>query len=348
MTYGQGSLSADEYCQQFLDFGFNTAGFNNGLKYKLRKGNEMLMPGLMKWFEENRIPVRGHCLIWPGRDHMSKEMTALVEECQSDPSEKNLRKLEDLCEEQIETWAPKWDVFEWDVINETRGNFHVAELLGEEVYADWFRLARRHAVQRKTGLYLNENRIVSDPEPEVLSKKLRLYIEAVKKLLKEKSPISGLGMQSRFHAMTPAKTIFDRLEELAKLDLPIAATEFEIGDPVGGDLNKAVMTERVMTVYFSHPLVNGIYAWTLMGQDNGKDSGRGIFETDGQPTLCGKVWLYLMKNRWMTDGQLPTDENGTVSLRGFLGDYEITIEQNGRTQTFPLTLDKTLRQTIRL
>ena len=331
------TVSAEEYRNIFLQFGFNAAGFGNALKYKLRRSHEALAPELLGWFEEHDIPVRGHCLIWPGRDHMSREMTRLVEECKDDPTRRNKEKLRQMCKEQIETWAPRWNVFEWDVINEPRGNFQVADLLGEEVYAEWFKLARKYAVNPDAGLYLNENRVISDPAPGIRTKRIELY-----------APLTALGLQSRFHSMLDAEVIYGRLCLVDKLGLPIAATEFEINKTIEGELNKAVMTERVMTVYFSHPSVNGIYAWTLLPNTGEKQEGRNILNEKGRPNLRGKVWLYLMKNRWMTDETLTTDSNGKTSLHGFLGDYEITIEHNGRIQTVPLTLDKSLHETIRL
>ncbi|CAA6691246.1 Unannotated [Lentimonas sp. CC19] len=348
MAAGTGELSAGQYRQTFLDFGFNHAGFNNGLKYKLRKGNEHLIPEQLEWFGAHEIPVRGHCLIWPGRDHMSREMTVLVKRCKADPSEQNKQALKQMCEMQVADWAAKWDVFEWDVINETRGNFDVAKLLGEEVYIDWFNIARANCVQPHAGLYLNENRVISDTDPEVRSKKMVLYMKEVVQLLKQDAPLTGLGLQSRFHAMTPPETIYQRLCLLAGSRLSMTATEFEIGSNVEGELNKAIMTERVMTVYFSHPSVNGIYAWTLMPSGFEKAAERHILDEQGAPNLRGKVWLYLMKQRWNTDSQLTTDEDGRVGLRGFLGDYEITVENEGGMQVIPLTLSEDLQQVIRL
>lgn len=48
----------------------------------------------------------------------------------------------------------------------------------------------------------------------------------------------------------------------------------EIGVNVGSEENKAIMTERVITAYFSHPSVNGIYAWTLLPAQHEKGEGR--------------------------------------------------------------------------
>ncbi|MFQ3226461.1 MAG: hypothetical protein ACI8Z5_002733 [Lentimonas sp.] len=67
----------------------------------------------------------------------------------------------------------------------------------------WQILLLSAAVQPNTRLYLNENRVVSDTDPEVRSKKMVLYMKEVVKLLKQDAPLTGPGLQSRFHAMTP-------------------------------------------------------------------------------------------------------------------------------------------------
>jgi GH35 family endo-1,4-beta-xylanase len=348
MNEGHGSLSAEQYRELFLNFGFNAAGFNNAFKYKYRKWFEEALPSHLEWFKEHSIPVRGHCLIWPGRDNMTEEMTELAEKCEKDPSRKDLRKLQEICEAQIEEWVSKWEVFEWDVMNEPRGNDTIGKLLGTEVYADWFKIARQHAPDRGIGLYLNENRVVSDPDEMVLSKKMLSYMQTVEDLIDEDAPITGLGVQTRFSEMTDAEVIYDRLEKLAEFDLPIAATEFEITTDISEPLDKARMCERVMTVYFSHPSVNGIYAWTIMPSRRvEEEAGREIINDDGLPNLRGKVWLYLMKNRWWTDETFQSSSGGRVSLRAFKGDYEVTVEHAGKTKTVPLTIDGDLLETIR-
>lgn len=98
------------------------------------------------------------------------------------------------------------------------------------------------------------------------------------------------------------------------------------------------MTERAMTVLFSHRLVNGIYAWSLLAQDQGGPGHRAILEDDGRLKLRGKVWMYLMKNRWWTDESLTTDASGTVTLRGFKGDYTVTCGEDDTISSMELRL----------
>ena len=59
---------------------------------------------------------------------------------------------------------------------------------------------------------------------------------------------------------------------------------------------------------------------------------------DGRLKLRGKVWMYLMKNRWWTDATLTTDANGMVTLRGFKGDYTVTFGKEDATGSTDLQL----------
>ena len=145
----------------------------------------------------------------------------------------------------------------------------------------------------------------------------------VRYLLDNGAPLSALGFQSRFAKQISPETLYRRLEYFEKFNLPIAATEFEIKNTLGSEQAKAVMTEQAMTVLFSHRLVNGIYAWTIRA--GGRNGDRAIVNSDGTLNLRGKVWMYLMKNRWWTDESLTTDANGTVKLRGFKGDYTVLV-----------------------
>ena len=76
-----GPIAPEQYKEMFLRLGFNAAGFGMYLKYKRRSIAEPHLPELFDWFQENNIPVRGHCLIWPGGqfgNFMPPELSELV------------------------------------------------------------------------------------------------------------------------------------------------------------------------------------------------------------------------------------------------------------------------------
>ena len=355
-----GDLRKNEelYKKVFLAMGFNASGFNNALKYKLWRGGQKKNPEeIIEWLHSNDISVRGHCLIWPGisqgYSHMPKDLVALLEQYKENQSEKVEKEIRQYCFNMIKNWAEKWDVCEWDVINETRANHAIQDLLGKEIEADWFKTARKYAKNPNAKLYLNENRIISDPgrkqkvikqegkkksvtfnyKNDVKSENIRKYYENVQELLKNGAPINALGFQSRFKKDLPPEMIYQRLSIFNDFGLPITATEFEMTSLIGEELAKAKLTEKVMTIYFSHKLVDGIYAWTLFPSSFKDAEGNEIINSDGTPNLRGKVWLYLTKNRWNTHVRVATDTQGTAAIRGFKGKYKITVKADDKEKT---------------
>jgi hypothetical protein len=165
--------------------------------------------------------------------------------------------------------------------------------------------------------------VISDPAPGDITENMKRFEGEVRYLLDNGAPLSALGFQSRFAKQISPATLYRRLEYFEKFNLPIAATELEIKNTLGSEQAKAVMTEQAITVLFSHRLVNGIYAWTIRA--GGRNGDRAIVNSDGTLNLRGKVWMYLMKNRWWTDESLTTDADGIVKLRGFKGDYTVLV-----------------------
>jgi GH35 family endo-1,4-beta-xylanase len=351
------------YKKVFLDMGFNSSGFNNALKYRLWRGQQRHKPEeIIEWLHSKDVSVRGHCLIWPGMSkngsHIPKELLKLVEKCQKSESLLLKKQVRERSFDIIKNWAKKWDVCEWDVINETRGNHLIEDLLGKEIEADWFRIAERYSKNHGIKLYLNENRVISDPgkkkriitrvgkkkvvtykyEDKVKSKNIMLYYENIKELLKNNAPINALGFQSRFQKILPPEIIYDRLSIFNEFEFPITATEFEMTSGIGNELDKAIMTEKVMTIYFSHKLVDGIFVWTLFPNSTAK--GNEIVDAGGIPNLRGKTWLYLTKNRWNTHRAAATNSSGYAVIRGFKGKYEVKIKAGGKEKTITVNLDK--------
>jgi len=322
-----------EMYKSFCLQSFNQVGFNNALKYKLKKGLAPLVPPIMSWLKQNDMPVRGHTLIWPGWNHMHKDAVQLKEDPEA---------LRQFCDQQIIEYAQNWDVVEWDVMNEPRGNHDIQDILGKDVIVEWFQLAKQHVRNKDALLFLNENRVVSAP-PAQKKRYMKLYLETARYLQEKGAPISGVGYQSRYKWDCPPEEMYARLCEMDKaLQLPISATEFEVADTPRHqwtEETRSEMTERVMTVYFSHPSVISILAWTIIDRD---ENQKGLARPDGTLKKNGKVWHYLTKQKWHTDEAEMTDATGAVSFRGFKGDYSYTIQHgNNRTEgTFKLENSK--------
>ena len=312
--------------------GFNAAGFCNALKAKcIRLAAKTKPEDIIKWLRSKNIYVRGHCLIWPGSDSLPTKIARLLKKEHDTPEQKRI--IRTACAEIVRKAAKRWDVDEWDVINEPRGKHDIQDAVGYDIEAEWFKIAAKHARNPGAKLALNENKIISaSPTGRDRRKGIGFtvdypyiitYRDNLRRLLDEGAPITMLGFQSRFGARVPPDIVYKRLCVFDEFNLPISATEFEIKN-IQDKLLKAQITEEVMTVYFSHPLVQSIYAWTLF--PNSKFEGREILNADGTPNLRGKIWLYLTKNRWTTRTKATTGGQGTTApIRAFKGRYRISV-----------------------
>lgn len=316
-------------------------GFANAFKYKLSadKDPTHMMETVIPKLRSLGMTIRGHTLIWPGWKHMHSDALALKE----DPNA-----LRAFCAEQIKSYASQWDVDEWDVLNEPRTNHDVQDILGRDCILDWFKIAQRHVKNSNTPLYLNDYKIISKDEKPWNEKNIERYQEMVDWMLAEEAPLTHLGFQSRYHSPADPEVIYERLEQFRKYNLPMKATEFEIRDSkeyVFSEVERARMTADMMTIWFSHSLVNGIIAWTFFDIEGFVDDRTGMPKSfsllyENRIKLNGKIWLYLIRNHWHTDISNKTSRNGTLTLSGFLGDYEILVRDGDQIKRALISLEE--------
>ena len=99
------------------------------------------------------------------------------------------------------------------------------------------------------------------------------------------------------------------------------------------ELLRASYTRDFLINAFSHEAVDGFYIW---GFQDGKTYAKfSLFlDKDGnrKPTL--DQWEDLIYNKWWTkDAKATTDAQGKATIRGFYGDYDVTVRHNGKEKT---------------
>lgn len=101
-------------------------------------------------------------------------------------------------------------------------------------------------------------------------------------------------------------------------------------------LEQALYLEQVLREGFSHPSVNGIMLWTAM-------SPKGCYQmclTDSNfnNLPAGDVVDKLL-NEWQTGAfESHTDDHGSYSFFGFLGDYKVTAQYGNSSSTSTFSL----------
>lgn len=307
-----------ETCRRRILENFHSASFVNALKWHAwagdwgrRHGRKATLESL-KWVAEQKLPFRGHCLVWPRKASVSKAMRKRLEARNPDP-----RAIQRGILEHIRSIAPAtafW-MAEWDVLNESIPCHDVQDICGDDVMVEWFKETRRLLPNVK--LALNEYGILSSVTD---GEKVGLHEKRIRYLLDRGAPVDVLGMQSHMGASPPGpERILKLLNRFAEFGLPIRATEFDIKST-----DKELLydfTRDFYTVMFSHPSVIGVQMWGF-GQ---------MYEEDGGLSPIGKAYRELVSGVWHTKAEGTTDSSGAFAYRGFLGTYAVSFTRDGST-----------------
>lgn len=340
----QESPYKEVYRSTFLEY-FNASGFTNGLKPKQRgKPLESYAEEAIQWFHENNIPLRGHALQWEGYKYFRPEMTAVYDDENLSDQEKG-EQLIALSEVHFHHAIEKWDVIAWDVVNETIDNYDINELVPQNTFAHWFKLAdelRKTYNRPDIKLYLNDYQVISAIQPHAVERPTK-YRNNLDQMLQDGAPVEGIGFQSRIKkGFVDPETMYQRLRDFEKYNLPYQATEFEIRDDEAfyyTDAEKKQILNELLTVYFSHPNTEGIWHWTFCNDAN-NNHPYALFKYDGTPYPCGEEWIRLMEEDFNTKAVLKSDSNGEAMVRGFKGTYEINISYRFKSITVEATVDQ--------
>lgn len=293
---------------------FNHAVLENDLKW----GN-ILWQGYanpdkqVAWLRENGFTVRGHCLVWPGKQFLPKQVIALFDR----PEE--LRKTIDT---HVTTTATRYSgqLVDWDVINEPYSNQDVQKVLGDEEMVRWFKLAK--AADPNARLFINDYEILASGN-RIDTPHQNHYYQTIKYLLDNGAPVEGIGMQGHFGTnITSPENLIKILDRFAEFKLPIKVTELDM--KMDDEQLRADYMRDFTTVLFSHPSVTGVLQWGFWEKAHWIPESA-IIDKDWNLRPHGKAWVDLVHKQWKTDVELTTDANGVVRVRGFKGDYQVTV-----------------------
>lgn len=323
-----------QYKELFLK-NFNSAVTENAVKWpsmERRKGevNYANVDAILKWTDENNLPLRGHNIFWGIHEFVQPWVKALSNE-----------ELESTLKNRAETLTTRYKgrFHEYDLNNEMiHGNYY-EEKLGSDITKKMAQWAKNGDPDCK--LFVNDYDITTGIM-------LPQYMAHIRLLLKQGVPIAGIGVQGHLHAET-----FDRaqlknaLDSLAKFHLPIRITEFNMPGQRSKYYNdpKMVMTPeeqelaaKEMTdfyrICFAHPAVEGIIMWGFWEGVNWiKPSS--MYNRDWSQRPMAKAYQNLVFNEWWTKAEGKVNKKGTYALPAFYGKYKVTVD--GQTKEVDLT-----------
>lgn len=332
---GGGMSESDlrQYKEKFL-LNFNSAVTENAVKWlsmERNKGevNYDIVDGILKWTEENHIPLRGHNLYWGVPDRVQPWL-----------KEMNDNELRQALQTRGETVTSRYRgrFAEYDLNNEmVHGNYY-EDRLGPDITKQMAQWAHNGDPDAK--LYLNEYDILT-------GKRLADYMAQIRTLLKQGVPIAGIGVQGHLHAET-----FDRdqlrnaLDSLALFKLPIRVTEFNMPGqrskflvkkitemtPQEAELNASEIVDYYK-ICFAHPAVDGIIMWGFWAGANWIPVSS-LYKRDWSPYPAAEAYHNLIFHEWWTKESGIVNNNGIYTTSAFFGKYKVTV--NGKTEVIDL------------
>ena len=277
----------------------------------------------LRWLNEQGIEIKGHNLIWPSWKFSPKDLRKLS----SDPEA--LRKACDDHITDILTVTAPYKLVEWDVVNENIANHDITDVLGPGEIVKWFKLARQNFPSGKL-LYNDYAHLVSGADNR---KAFRDSVEAlVKRLKAEGAPIDGMGIQAHLGTgLTAPAAVIAELDRLtADLGTELSITEFDT-DLTDQDLQADYLRD-FMTACFSHPNVHSFLMWGFWEKAHWVPNGA-LIRSDWTPKPAALAWNALVKKAWWTSATLRTGPDGSASVRGFKGTYDVTAKFGNLTRT---------------
>ncbi|AHM62801.1 glycoside hydrolase [Flammeovirgaceae bacterium 311] len=335
-----GSMSESDlrqYKEKFLQ-NFNSAVTENAVKWlsmEPQKGevNYQVVDGILKWTEENNIPLRAHNIFW-----------GIPQFVQPWVKELDDQELRETLKNRAETITSRYKgrFAEYDLNNEmVHGNYY-EDRLGTDITKLMAQWAHKGDPQAK--LYLNDYDILT-------GNKLDEFMAQIRGFLKQGVPIAGIGVQGHLHAETfDRKELKRALDSLAIFNLPIRITEFNMPGQRSKfyeDRNlvmtpqEAELTAKELVDYykisFAHPAVEGILMWGFWEEANWIPAAS-LYKRDWSPTPAAKAYQNLVFNEWWTKESGKANKTGVLTLPAFYGKYKVTV--NGKTKEVDLTKEK--------
>ncbi|MBW4593532.1 MAG: endo-1,4-beta-xylanase [Brasilonema angustatum HA4187-MV1] len=313
---------------------FNQGVIENGLKWPKWDNLELRPRAIetLKWLRDKNLTVRGHNLVWGSFHNSPPSLETLYNNTLKQQGQAVADKvLRDTIITHIrdEVAYLKGQINDWDVVNEPSDNHDFQNILGPSVIVDWFKAA--HEADPNAVLYINENFYNNSTQGDQ-------YESEIQYLLNNGAPLGGIGIESHLmDGIISIPQLVSILDRLAKFNLPIKITEFDIF--TSDKQSQADITRDCLTAAFGHPATNGFIMWGFWDRAQWFENGP-IYDRDWNLKLSGKVYMDLVYKEWWTDVVGKTDANGEYKIRGFLGDYQVTATNNLVSKTVSTTLSR--------
>ena len=131
--------------------------------------------------------------------------------------------------------------------------------------------------------------------------------------------------------------MYELLDRYAAYGKDLMITEFDINSR---DLDlQADYTRDFMTICFSHPAVCGFDLWGFWERAHWRPDAA-LIDKDWKLKPNGEVFQELVRGQWWTEENGVTGQDGRYTVRGFLGDYFVTVRRGTKRQRYSVKLPR--------
>ncbi|MET7403256.1 endo-1,4-beta-xylanase [Dactylosporangium sp. NPDC005572] len=298
----------------------NSVALGNDLKWNYWEDQahrtRNTLPAL-EWLKAQGHLVHGHTLVWGSWGLMPPDVRNLA----GDPAALRARIDGHVTDE---AGTLRGIVDEWDVVNEPYSEHNVTDVLGQAEIGRWFTLARQADPQAK--LYLNEYDLIEDNGWNL--RKQQYIHDLLAALLAQGAPVDALGMQGHFSGLqlTPPEDLIPIFDRYTGLGIPLKITEFDVA--TDDEQLQADYTRDFLTMAFSYPQIMGVSSFGFW-ESNIWNPLVAFYRPDWTPKPNLLALRDLLYRQWWTNASGKTSAAGRYSVRGFQGEYLVTVTVNG-------------------
>jgi GH35 family endo-1,4-beta-xylanase len=339
----QNSINAVTFRQKLLE-NFNHVVFENDLKWPAWIGlwgsgfNWANTERALNWLDANSLPARGHYVswaTWSGNDAWGS-----VQDASTLPT-----RLFDHITSKLTIVGNR--VSDWDVINHPVGwlndTYENRLPSGLAFYANIVDHARSVAPVGMP-MWINEDDITSGGNASN-------YERIISYLIDHGAAPDGIGMQEHtvqeWGRIRTPEQVYTQLDRFADLIPRLRVTEFDVD--VGTDeIYQAQLMHDYLVTYFSHPAMEAITLWGFWEGSHWRPNAA-LYHSDWTAKSALETYQDLVFNEWWTDELSASDAAGKFQVRGFKGQYDITVTVDGQNYvTEGINLESDLHLLVRV
>lgn len=284
----------------------------------------------INYARDNDMYFRAHAILWDSKTHYPSEINeeSSVEEV-LDFSKRYASKL-------IYNFGDS--ITEMDVLNEPLNNSTFRDKYGSDFIVELFKSIKDMAPDIK--LFVNDVGMIGLDSNLPSSVKFKGIVDD---LVSKGAPVDGIAMQNHAAGFIYPQNFYNQLDYMAENVDYIAVTEYDY-------LSKLPENEEALAVEadylrdsvimaYSHPKMTSFTMWGFGDLGHWRKNAPLYFE-NYTPKPALKYWDEYVWGEWFTKESIVTDENGEAVIRGHRGNYDITVECDGKEAKTTLVLTK--------